>query len=250
MALHDWPGREITDPAGVRYGRLDDVFVGRRSGEAEFGIATVPSETGDGTKRVAVPLRGARETGDVIALPLDPARVRAAPAVTEDVEEIPPAAGAKVLAFFGLDTAAGERTRPMLPVAGEDDEAAVDLTLSQEELTVEARPRAVERVRVRKHVVFEDVTVTVSLAREELVIEREPLSPEEVAATSLPGELGEGEDVVIVLHAEEPVIGRRTVPVERVRLHRDTVVEDARITDQVRKERVEVDHTTIEEDPA
>lgn len=105
--------------------------------------------------------------------------------------------------------------------------------------------RPAERVRLRRQVVTEEVTVTVALRREELVIEREPIAEDAVGLVPSPATLGDGEDIVVVLHAEEPVIGRRVVPVERVRLRRDTVIEDHTVTESVRKERADVDHTAI-----
>ena len=56
-----------------------------------------------------------------------------------------------------------------------------------------------------------------------------------------------GGELEILLHAEEPVVSKRVVPVERIRLHRNTIVEQEQITDTVRKERVEIDETPITE---
>lgn len=245
----DWHGREIAAADGTPYGRLDDLFVGSATGEPEFGVVTVDAE-GGGTKQVAVPLRGARLRGDVLQLPLDPDRVRAAPAVRERVETIPPESGERVLAFFGLGGEAP--TTPMPPVhppAGDPARAddAVEAVLSEERLDVGTERRAAERVRIRKQVVTEEVTLTVELRREELVIEREPIGPDEVGLAPC-GAIGEGEDLVVVLHAEEPVVDRRVVPVERVRLRRDTVVEQATVTEPVRREEAEVEHIPLTED--
>jgi len=42
-----------------------------------------------------------------------------------------------------------------------------------------------------------------------------------------------------VLHEEEPVVEKRTVPKERVRLEKDTVTDEREISEEVRKERIE-----------
>lgn len=47
----NWLGREIADPSGDRYARLDDVFVGRTSGKPDFGIVTLLGE-GEGGRVV------------------------------------------------------------------------------------------------------------------------------------------------------------------------------------------------------
>ncbi|HEX8103968.1 MAG TPA: PRC-barrel domain-containing protein, partial [Solirubrobacteraceae bacterium] len=76
MTAHDWLGRPVADLSGRRYARLDDLFVGRTSGDPEFGIVSLDAE---GTERVAVPLREARPDAGAIVLPYDIDRVVAAP---------------------------------------------------------------------------------------------------------------------------------------------------------------------------
>jgi stress response protein YsnF len=45
----------------------------------------------------------------------------------------------------------------------------------------------------------------------------------------------------VVLHEEEPVVEKRAVPKERVRLDKDSVTEDAQVSEEVRKERIEAE---------
>jgi uncharacterized protein (TIGR02271 family) len=210
------------------------VFVGRTSGEPEFGIVRV-----DG-RRVAVPLHSATVAGDAVVLPLDPARVRSAPEVQGEVESIPPDAGARVREFFGVG---GDQ--PTIPIPSVSPEA--ETVVSEERLDVSVESRPVERVRLRKQVVTEEVTVTVQVRREELVIEREPI-PRDAVAEPDPAAFEDETEAIIVLHAEEPVIGRRVVPVERVRLRRDNVLEQVSITEPVRREHAEVEHIPVEQE--
>jgi stress response protein YsnF len=49
------------------------------------------------------------------------------------------------------------------------------------------------------------------------------------------------EEHEVVLHAEEPVVETRAVPKERVRMDKDTITEDETVTEQVRKERIDVE---------
>jgi stress response protein YsnF len=44
-----------------------------------------------------------------------------------------------------------------------------------------------------------------------------------------------------VLHEEEPVVEKRTVPKERVRMEKDAVTDEAQISEEVRKERIEAE---------
>jgi stress response protein YsnF len=43
------------------------------------------------------------------------------------------------------------------------------------------------------------------------------------------------------LHAERPVVTTETVPVERVRIGKETVTEQQTVTGEVRKEQIEAD---------
>jgi uncharacterized protein (TIGR02271 family) len=114
------------------------------------------------------------------------------------------------------------------------------MTRSEEVLEVGTVWRPVERVRLRRRIVEEDVTVTVRVRREELHVEREPLSAYEDPVEG--SGLGPDGELVIVLHEERPVVGVETVPVELVRVGVDTVhVEDVLVEDELRKERIEVE---------
>ena len=245
MTPEDWIGRPIADTQGRPYGTLDELFVGRQSGEPEYGIVSVGHPGGRGTKRVAVPLAGGRVEGDVVVLPLEPDRVRDAPEVQRSVESIPPAAGARIEAFFA---GSGEPTTPMPATTADGVEAVVEtddaaeVTVSEEELVVDKQARVTERVRLRKRIVEEEVTVSVTLRREELVVERVPVDDPAAEPERGGGDQQLTEGVLeFVLLAEEPVVEKRVVPVERVRVERDTIVEQRRITDHVRKERAEAE---------
>jgi uncharacterized protein (TIGR02271 family) len=234
---NDWLGSPVADPAVGRFGTLTELFVGKSSGAPEFGVVAL----GNGEERVVVPLAGARREADGVVLPFPAERVLAAPRMQSDVDEIPSEVGQIILDHFGVQT---DATTPMAPVHEDED---VEVTLSEEQLAVETRAVATERVRVRKHVVTEEVTVTVTLRREELVIEREPVAgtSHQASETGFPLAEGGGDDVEFVLHAEEPVVTKRVVPVERVRVNRNTITEERRISDTVRRERVDVDETSL-----
>src|SRR3954451_409089 len=114
------------------------------------------------------------------------------------------------------------------------------MTRSEEELVADTVWRPAERVRVRRRVVEEDVTVTVTVRREELEIEREPAS----GSPPRSRDAGEpAEALVMVLHEERPVVGVEVVPTELVRVRRAIVRGGERtVTDTVRREQIEVEH--------
>jgi uncharacterized protein (TIGR02271 family) len=96
------------------------------------------------------------------------------------------------------------------------------------------------RARLRKYVVTEEVQQTVPVQREEVRIEREPITDPNVDdATSGPDISDEEHEVT--LHEEEPVVEKRTVPKERVRLEKDTVTDERTVSEEVRKEQIEAE---------
>jgi stress response protein YsnF len=44
-----------------------------------------------------------------------------------------------------------------------------------------------------------------------------------------------------MLHEEEPVVEKRAVPKERVRMSKDTLTDERQISEEVRKEQIEAD---------
>jgi uncharacterized protein (TIGR02271 family) len=118
--------------------------------------------------------------------------------------------------------------------------------VSEEQLHVGTERRESGRARLRKYVVTENVTQTVPVQREEVRVEREPITDANAdAATSGPSISEEEHEVV--LHEERPVVETDTVPVERVRLGTETTTDQETVSDEVRKERVEVDQTRGEQ---
>ena len=114
------------------------------------------------------------------------------------------------------------------------------MTVSEEQLRVGTERREAGRARLRKYVVTENVTQTVPVQHEEVRIEREPISDADVADTTSGPSISE-EEHEVVLHEERPVVETETVPVERIRLGTETTTDQETVSEEVRKERVEVD---------
>jgi uncharacterized protein (TIGR02271 family) len=114
------------------------------------------------------------------------------------------------------------------------------MTRSEERLTVGTRAEEVGRARLRKYVVTENVSETVPVSREEVRVEREPITDANVG-NALDGPAISEEEHEVTLHAERAVVEKEAVPVERVRLDTETVTDHETVTDEVRKEQIEVD---------
>jgi uncharacterized protein (TIGR02271 family) len=80
----------------------------------------------------------------------------------------------------------------------------------------------------------------VPVQREEVRVEREPITDANLdAATSGPAISEEEHEVT--LREEEVVVDKRAVPKERVRLDTETVTDERQISEEVRKEHIQVD---------
>lgn len=100
--------------------------------------------------------------------------------------------------------------------------------------------REAGRVRLRKYVITETVTRTVPVSREEVRIKREPIPKAGRKKASRGAQLSE-EVYEITLYEQRAVVGKETVPVERVRLDKETVTRSETVGGEVRKERLATD---------
>ncbi|SDZ21278.1 conserved domain-containing protein, partial [Geodermatophilus africanus] len=114
---------------------------------------------------------------------------------------------------------------------------------SEERLNVGTRSEEVGRARLRKYVVTENVSETVPVSREEVRVEREPITDANVG-NAMDGPAISEEEHEVTLRAERPVVEKEAVPVERIRLDKETVTDQERVSADVRKEEIEVDGGT------
>ena len=111
------------------------------------------------------------------------------------------------------------------------------LTRSEEELDVDTKQVPRGQAGVRKRVVTEQQHRTVPIEREELRVEREPIPAGEGGGDA---ELSPDERT-IELREEQPVVDKRVVPKERVRIGKEVVRDQKHVSEPVRREEVEVD---------
>ena len=113
------------------------------------------------------------------------------------------------------------------------------MTRSEERLNVGTQTRESGRARLRKYVTTETVTQTVPVRHEEVTLEREPITADNADAAQSGPSISE-EEHEVVLHEEVPVVEKEAVAVERIKLGKQTVTEQATVSDEVRKENVEM----------
>ncbi len=112
---------------------------------------------------------------------------------------------------------------------------------SEEELRVGTERVDAGRVRLRKWVETEPVERDVELRRETVDVHREPIDRPAAA-----GDIGEDE-IEVTLQAERPVVQKDVVARERISLDKDVETEHATISDEVRRERVEVEGADVDD---
>ncbi len=141
-----------------------------------------------------------------------------------------------------FDTDAPIRAR-YEPEAGADYQSMIR---SEERLLVGKKWQEIGRARLHKYVVTEEQEQTIPVREERVKVTYEPISESEREQLHTTPTIGES-DSEVVLRAEQPVVETETVPVERVRLDKETVVRDETVTKPVRKERIEVEGVEEEE---
>ena len=238
-----WQGRTMVDPAGDKLGTIDAIYVDDETGQPEWALVYTGLFT---AKAAFVPLAQAQDIGDSVQVPYDKQQVTDAPSPQAD-GSLSQDEEAELYHHYGLDYSE-HRSDSGLP-AGTDDTVGRDtsgpttdqaMTRSEEELRVGTETRERGRARLRKYVVTETQQVTVPVQREEVRVEREPITDANLEdATSGPAISEEEHEVT--LREEEVVVEKRAVPKERVRLDTETVTEERQVSEEVRKEQIEVD---------
>jgi stress response protein YsnF len=264
-----WRDLVVVDQDSATVGPITAFYLDRATGLPTWALV----HTGWFTDaQTFVPLTHAVETNQEIRVPYPKAFIQQAPRIQAH-QELSPDHEVVLSAYYGLDdhrgavadrqlgpepavtgvagdsTASAEPARQPTPAAPAGPpvprlaaQGPVEVVRSEEELQVGVRRRR-RRLRLRKYVVTEYLTRTIPVRREEVRLEEVTAPAEPVGEPhEQPGVQAAGEQalVEVVLHREEPVIQLRVVPAERVRLFKDVVTEQRTVTEQLRKEQVEL----------
>jgi uncharacterized protein (TIGR02271 family) len=238
-----WYDRTIVDREGTKVGSIVDVYLDHETQRPEWALV----HTGlFGTRETIVPITAFSWTGDDLVVPFEKTFVKDAPNVSRG-EDLSEADEAKLAEYYGLQyskarSSSGlptERATAGDAAQGDDDDA---MTRSEEELQVGTVRRPSELVRLKKHVVTEQVQVTVPVQREEVRIEREPITDANRAEALSGAEITEAEHSV-TLHEEEVVVDKTVVPKERVRLETDVSTSEETVDESVRKEQIDIERS-------
>jgi len=237
---------------GTTLGTVDGIYYDNATDQPAW--AAVQS----GAHLCMVPLAAAALRGAELHVPFDREQLENAPH-HDPGRALSPQDEIDLFRHYGIEY--DDRTESA-PTADRDrtDDA---MTRSEEHLNVGTQRLESGRVRLRKHVVTEYQQVTVPVRREEIRVEREPaggaeVQPGEVDDSAVPAGAGTvaesreasrsaDDEQEIILYEERPVVRTETVPVERVRLSKETVHDEQVVSAPVRKERVELETEATDE---
>lgn len=270
-------GGKVIDNDGDKIGSVGQIYVDDHTGNPSW----VTVNTGlFGSNESFAPLEGASVEGNDVRIAYDKAKVKDAPNVAPD-GHLSAQDESELYRYYGLSTngyATDEYTTGTTgeystgtydagtttdfdagTTAGYDSDRATvghdtsgpttddAMTRSEEQLHVGTERRETGRARLRKFVVTENVTQTVPVQREEVRIEREPITDAN-AGDAYDGPAISEEEHEVTLHAERPVVEKEAVPVERVRLDKETVTEQQTVNEEVRKEQIDTDDVDVRGD--
>jgi len=265
-------GKDVYDASGDKIGSASEVYLDDETGQPEW----VTVKTGlFGTKESFVPIRDANLTDDGVRVGVSKDKVKDAPKMDAD-GHLSPQEEQELYRYYGLGsgmsgtqtqgtqtqgyettqtTQTTESTTGMAGTAGTErgfsDQGTVGhdtsgpttdnaMTRSEERLNVGTERVQTGRARLRKYVVTEQQNVTVPVSREEVRLEREPITDAN-RGYAMSGPAISEEEHEVTLTEERPVVTKEAVPVERVALGKETVTDEKTVTEDVRKEQIDLD---------
>jgi uncharacterized protein (TIGR02271 family) len=245
-------GSTVIDLSGDKIGKVEEIYLDDQTREPEWLLVN----TGlFGMKSTFIPLQGAHQQDDAVQVPFAKDQVKDAPGIEPD-RQLSREEESLLYEYYGMNYSTDQSGSGLPEGTGttghaSTDHATVDhdtserstddaMTRSEEQLHVGTTTDEAERVRLRKYVVTENVQQTVPVQHEEVRVEREPITDAN-AGDALEGPAISEDEHEVVLRAERPVVEKEAVPVERVRLDKETVTDEANVSDEVRKEQIEID---------
>ena len=229
--LSEMRGQPVYDSAGEKIGTVEEIFYDQDTDQPEWiGIGTGFF----GTKRVLVPVAGASSTSEGVTVQYAKDQVKDSPDI--DSDEISEQTERELYTHYGLQPS--KRSSESVLPEGRASSTSVEgdtVTRSEEELQVGTRQQEAGRARLSKWVETEPVAMDVELQRETARVTREPVDQPVSDA-----EIGE-EEIDVTLREEQPVVQKQAVAKERIGLEKDVETERQTVSDELRKERVEVE---------
>jgi uncharacterized protein (TIGR02271 family) len=257
--VRDLVGSTAYGPNGEKLGKVGQVYFDDQSNRPEW----LTVHTGlFGMNETFVPVQGAQVRGDRVSLGYAKQKIKNAPNIAED-GHLSADDEQQLYRYYGLDysptaatgNVAGGRDRDGHGVYDDVANTAVGrdtsgpttdsaMTRSEEQLRVGTETHQAGKARLRKYVTTEHQQTTVPVSHEELTLEREPITDAN-RGDAYDGPAISEEEHEVTLHAERPVVDTEAVPVERVRVGKQTVTDQETVGGDVRKEQIDVDDAEL-----
>jgi uncharacterized protein (TIGR02271 family) len=263
---------QVVDPAGEKIGSVKRVWLDGQTGDPLWASV----HTGlFGLKESFVPLQRAELADDQLRVPVDKEQVKESPKIEAANDHMSDEEQAELYRHYGFGPQGGGRQQQRRPGSSQQPgdypsraqhaqgesgqgqyrqgqhaqgsqgagrrraDAPETMTRSEEQLKIGTERVETGRVRLVKHVVTEEQQVSVPVTHEEVRLEREPIT--DATRNTVRGtEIGEAQQEM-TLHAEKPVVRKETVPVEQVRLGKETVTDQETVAGTVRKEQIDIE---------
>jgi uncharacterized protein (TIGR02271 family) len=244
-------GRNAVSEDGEKLGKVGQLFLDDETGEPAF----VTVNTGlFGTNETFIPIGSATLNGDDVTVPFSKQKVKDAPNVDSADGHMSRDEEQRLYEYYGMGYTRGDYQH------GDDSSSTGDafqesanaghdtsgpntddaMTRAEERVNVGTTTEEAGRVRLRKYVTTEQETHTVPVRTERAVLEREPVTDANVDSATSGPDLSD-EEHEVVLNKERVTVDKTVEPVERVRLGTETVTQEETVTEDVRKEHIEVD---------
>jgi uncharacterized protein (TIGR02271 family) len=230
-------GHDVVDSNNNKIGTLECLWTDHTGQPAFLGV-----KTGWFGKTHVVPTHTAKVSPQqrTIRLPYDADRVKKAPSYDGDVQ-LNEATEREIYGYYGIQMSEERRRDQVRQATGAaSGRERTSVPLREEELKVGKREVEHGGVRLRKIVRTETVNQPVELKREEVVVERVPGN----RAAQAGGKAFEEEELYIPLRREEPVVEKETRVREEVRVGKRAETERRTVSEQVRKEDVQIDRSS------
>jgi sporulation protein YlmC with PRC-barrel domain/stress response protein YsnF len=265
--VENWRGRTLVDRDGDKIGKIEDIYLDRQTGEPEW----IAVKTGTfGSNLSFLPIEGATLAGDDVRSAEAKDRVKDAPNVEAD-GELSPEEERRLYEYYGRSDydAWSEDSEDRTATFGRDGDRDRDrggdasgtvgrdttgpttddaMTRSEEQLRVRTVVEPWTRAVLRIEEVTEEVMVPVTITRQQARIEYLPLALTDSArSTGDAAEPGAQRPTRatewVTLYAEQPTVTLERVPVERVRLRTAWATEETTVSQELRREQIELDTT-------
>jgi len=246
--LVQYVGHDVVDQSEKKIGTLQCLWSDHENEPAYLGVQTgwifgkthiVPAQRAE--------VNGSTKT---IRLPYTADKVKDAPSY-DSATEIDANTERQVQSYYNISPQPGAQTQPPTqsrPQATRPQEGAT-VQLHDEQIKVGKRQVEAGGVRLRKVVRTETVNQPVELQREEIVVERVPGN--QPTERSQPGSKDfQQQDIFIPLRREEAVVEKESRVREEVRVSKKSQTERHNVSEQVRKEDIEIQRSGTSPMPA